>query len=301
MTGEHPYASAEFALSLGHIGRPHRLHDAGTSVLLRQIGAGPHRDATGPYPFCVIGRVDIANDLAGLAAAGAVSLTLVSDPFFGPRIERLTEAFDIVRPLKTLFVNNPSRKLKLGEQHRRNTNKALAVCTVSRADLAKKAELCASIYTDFAVARRFVASQLFPVEHFRRLALVPGAELHLVEVGNDVVGFHIWMMHRGVVYSHLTAMTAEGRARRSGFALSMFALEAFKDQEKIVFGGSAGVTDTPNDGLGRFKSGFSNETTESILCGKVLRPADYRELSVGVADDGPSGAEFFPKYRQPAG
>lgn len=249
----------------------------------------------------MIGRVDIADDLAGLAAAGAVSLTLVSDPFFGPRIERLTEAFDIVRPLKTLFVNNPNRKLKLGEQHRRNTNKALAVCTVSRADLAKNAELCASIYTDFAVARGFVASRLFPVEHFRRLALVPGAELHLVEVGTDVVGFHIWMMHSGVVYSHLTALTAEGRARRGGYALSMFALDAFRNHDKIVFGGSAGVTDTPNDGLARFKSGFANETAESILCGKIVRPDDYRALSGEITDDQQSGAGFFPKYRQPIG
>ncbi len=301
MTTEHPFATAEFARSLGHIGSPYRLVEAGTSVLLRPIDGGARHDAVGPYPFCVLRAVDLDPDFAELAATGAVSLTLVADPFCGPVADRLEEAFDLVRPLKTLFVNDPSRALKIPEQHRRNIKKALAVGTVSRAEVVKKADVCASIYNQFAAARGFGAAHMFPIEHFRRLALVPGVELHVVELDDEVVGFHFWVVHGGVCYSHLTAMTDEGRTQRCGYALSMFALEAFKDQEKIVFGGSAGAADTPNDGLARFKSGFANETAESILCGKILRPVDYRELSVGVADDGPSGAEFFPKYRQPAG
>ncbi len=57
------------------------------------------------------------------------------------------------------------------------------------------------------------------------------------------------------------------------------------------FGGNAGPADDPQDGLSRFKQGWTAEVRTAYLCGKILD----RELYDRLAGD--AGAGYFPAYR----
>ena len=107
-----------------------------------------------------------------------------------------------------------------------------------------------------------------------------------------VAAMTVWFAHQGVVYNHLTASDATGYANGANFALYDAAISHFSGDGVVNLGGGAGFADDPENGLAVFKRGFSNAETQALLCGAVLDPARYAQLSVGKSPLG-----FFPAYR----
>ena len=73
-------------------------------------------------------------------------------------------------------------------------------------------------------------------------------------------------------------------------------LEHFAEDPRVRwvdFGGGAGTVDA-DDGLTRFKRGWSNATRTAHLCGRILQPDTYEELSA----DGGAPSDWFPAYRR---
>jgi hypothetical protein len=103
---------------------------------------------------------------------------------------------------------------------------------------------------------------------------------------------HLFVEHEGVAYSHLAAFSELGYRLRAGYALNDAAIDHFRGRRLIEFGGGAGPADDPQDGLIRFKRGFTNRAEAFQLCGKILDGGAYAQLAAGAA-----ASDYFPAYR----
>jgi len=294
----HPYATADYARSLAHVGEALAVPAWGGHVLTRPTPDGRARDALGPYPLAVIARgADVADGFEGLTAAGLVSLVVVLDERLRPAEADLEAGFDLVRPFKSHFLYDRGLgPLEYGKHHRYELRRAQARVEVREIALADHLAAWQALYGDLAGRHGLTGLHAFPSLHHETLTRLPGVRAFGAFVEDRLVSAHIFVTHEGYATSHLAASAPEGYATGAGYAVNDLAVRALTDCEVINFGGGAGLTEDPADGLVRFKKGFSNATAPSWLCGKVLDGAAYERLSSGFPRDG-----FFPAYRGAVG
>jgi hypothetical protein len=106
----------------------------------------------------------------------------------------------------------------------------------------------------------------------------------------------LWYISRDTGYYHLGACSEAGYELRALFGLFWYAIEYFGDSglRLLGLGGGAGLPGSAEDGLSRFKRGWSTRTCPVYLCGRILDPAAYHALA---ARTGPPGTSYFPAYR----
>jgi hypothetical protein len=290
----HPYAAKDYAKSLDHIGTPFAVPEWCAHVLLRPTPDGSRRDATGPYPLTVIApESDVAAGLERLASAGLVSAVVVVDDRLRPSMAVLTSAFDEVRPFKSHHLYDRGLgPLVYGKHHRYELKRALARVTTAEIALADHLEAWEGLYAQLAVRREVDGLHAFPPAYHAALARLPGLRAFGAFVEDRLVAAHLFITHEGYAISHLAASSSEGYETRAAYAVNDFAVVALFNCEVINFGGGAGVVDDPENGLVRFKKGFSNSAAPSWLCCKVLDRPAYEALSAGYDASG-----FFPAYR----
>lgn len=99
-----------------------------------------------------------------------------------------------------------------------------------------------------------------------------------------------------VAYYHLGAYNDIGYKEKASFALFNTAIQYFSDQniKWLSLGAGAGVHAKSDDGLTRFKRGWSTGTRTAYFGGKILNHQRYDELS--LAKHQPT-TSFFPAYR----
>jgi hypothetical protein len=287
----HPYNSEAYARAFEGLAHPVALPGLGTWALQRPIPGSARHDAAGCYPLSVLpdpGRA--ASDFDLLRERGLVSLVLVADAFFSAPPEALRQCFDLVRPFKSHYVHDYARPFEYGRHHRYETKRARAACEVAAAELARHLPEWEALYRGLCQRHGISGLQAFSARYFERLAALPGLRSLAAWHEGELLGMHLFVVHEGVAYSHLAAFSARGYELRASYALNDAAIEHFRGQRSIDFGG--GAADDPADGLAVFKRGFANRTQAFHLCGKVLDPQPYAELCAGVA---PSG--YFPAYR----
>ena len=111
----------------------------------------------------------------------------------------------------------------------------------------------------------------------------------------QIVAAHLWYQVGEVAHSHLAASDPIGDRVSAMYALYASAIEHFRSRARwINLGGGAGVRHE-NDGLAKFKNGWTNDTRVAYFCGRVLDAARYRQLAGTdqVVADG-----YFPAYRR---
>lgn len=289
----HPYASSAYALAFVGLAQPLHVPALGTYVLLRRVEDRDALDAMGTYPLCVLDRqARISEAFAALKAAGAVSLVLVADVFFGPPPEWLAREFQLCKPFKTHYLHNPARPFRYESHHRYEVKRARAQCEVREAELQALLPEWIRLYAGLIKRHGVTGLQRFSVDYFTRLAAMPALRCHTALQSEKVLAMHLWIEHQGVLYSHLAASSDEGYTARAGYALNDFALERFRSAVAIDFGGGAASADDPRDGLARFKWGFSNETRIFHLCGQILDAPAYEAMCAGRP-----ATNYFPAYR----
>ncbi len=290
----HPYATEAYARSLAHVGEAFEVPEWGGHVLSRPISNGRGYDAVGAYPLAVIAPdADLPGGLAQLQASGLVSVVLVVDERLRPRAAALEAAFDFVRPFKEhVLYDRALGPLAYAKHHRYELKRALARVEPREIALADHLSAWIALYGELAARHGFSGLHAFPAAHHEALARLPGVRTFGAFVEGRLVSAHIFVTHEGYAVSHLAASAAEGYATGAAYAVNDLAVNALSDCEVINFGGGAGLTADPSDGLVRFKRGFSNAAAPSYLCGKVLDGASYEMLSAGFGQNG-----FFPTYR----
>ncbi len=291
----HPYARADYAGSLTHIGEAFAVDEWGGQVLARPTPDGRHRDAMGTYPLTVIAaEADVAGGLERMRAAGLVSVVLVLDDRLRPSLDRLASAFDFVRPFKSHHLHDPGvGPVAYAKHHRYEVRRAHARAAAAEIDLADHLPAWASLYAQLAARHAVGSLHAFADGHHAALARLPGVRTFGAFVEDRLVAAHLFVLHDGYAVSHLAASSAEGYETGAAYAVNDLAVAVLGGAGMTInFGGGAGFVDDPADGLVRFKKGFANTTAASYLCGKVLDPTRYRAMSAGYEAGG-----FFPAYR----
>jgi hypothetical protein len=297
----HPYATDAYARSLCHWGEAFAVPEWGCHVILRDVegamgGVEGAMDASGTYPVAVVAPdADLPGGLERLRRSGLVSVTLVLDDFHRPSLDELKKHFSVVNPFKTHFIHRKAMPFAYGKHHRYEVSRALKTVTVRQLELGNHVSEWLGLYANLTSRRGLAGIHDFPLSHYQALHRMSGTATIGAWMDGTLVSAHIWVSDGKYVHSHLAASSGDGYKAGAAYAVYDASIHHFADAELLNFGGAAGASDDPHDGLARFKRGFSNEPASAYICGAILDSARYAEL---VRQSGvPSDTLFFPAYR----
>jgi GNAT acetyltransferase-like protein len=288
------YASEAYAAAFGPPYRPCAVPEWGTSVLLRPIGESGREDAMSCYPRTVLSpEPRLADGLARLKDAGAVSVTLALDPLsVSPG---LAEVFHVARPFKTHFiVDRQQGAPQFSKHHRYKIRRATRASSSHKVSLANHLARWVELYAALVVRHDIVGIQRFSNEYFAALAALPGLSTYAAVIDQHIVAMSLWLREGEHAHFHLAAADDEGYRAEATYLLHAAAIEDLRDCRWLDLGGTAGTGDDASSGLARFKRGFANTTADAWLCGHVLDESAYRALSRELP-----ATTYFPAYRQP--
>lgn len=296
------YTHPSYAKALSEFGRPRELPRCGGWLLERTIPESDASDAMGCYPlFACADWPRLGEDLEELEGE-LVSLALVADPFGEYEESDLRRLFDAACfPFKEHFVADLRRSPEefLDAHHRRNARRAVAsgINVEACVDPSRTLDDWCALYANLTERHSIRGLTAFSRESFAAQLQVPGLTALRASLEGKTVGMNLWYESRGVGYYHLGAYSNEGYELRASFALFRHALSHFADAGLawLSFGAGAGLAGDAEDGLSRFKRGWSTETRTAYFCGRVFDRRRYEELSRarGIAAD----TRYFPAYR----
>lgn len=250
----------------------------------------------GCYPVCVFDANDrIQEDFSHLSGLGIVSLVLVTDCLTQADRPFLEPHFDRVRSYKTHYIHDARLPNDAYCRHHRDrVRRARKVCDTRVVDLGEHLDAWCACYETLVKKKGITGIQNFSRSYFEKICQIREAVTIAAFAGGEFVSGHIWFRFEGKVYAHLAASTDLGYKLRSAFAIYDHAIQMFRSDHVIDFGGGAGAEASESDGLAAFKQGFANSARENFLCGKILDHAAYESLSAGV-----DPTSYFPAYRRP--
>lgn len=296
------YSHIDYSKSFFELGSSIELPNCGGALIERPIGSGSDRDAMGTYPlfFCEDWS-GLPDDLASLEAnSSLVSVVLVTEPFGNFEPDTLSACFkDLFKPFKRHYLINLNdvNTSSISSNHKRNAKRALKSVSI---------EVCpqpvqylddwVGLY-DVLVDRHDIEGvAAFSREAFSRQMQVPGMVAFRAHYNGTTIGMLLWYQVGDVAYYHLGAHSDTGYEMRSSFALFWTAIDYFRENGLgwLDLGAGAGLSDDEDDGLTRFKKGWSNDSRLVYLCGRILDSQRYDELTqmTPTSDSG-----YFPAYR----
>jgi hypothetical protein len=294
------YAHPDYAESLAEFGTPRFLAGSGATLLERTIPGCTARDAMGCYPLFAC--TDWSKLEADLEAAGRdwICLSVVTDPF--GRYDRACLARSFPSWLRA-FKEHHVVDLAVPEQdrtsdhHRRNARRARRVVEVETcAEPTRFLGEWIALYAHLVRRHGIRGIPAFSARSFEGQLRVPGLVAFRAEHAGETVGMLLWYVQGDVGYYHLGAYDDAGYELRASFALFQHAIEHFRDAglRWLDLGAGAGTTARADDGLGRFKQGWSTGTRTAWLGGRIFDPEHYARLA---RERGAEGVDFFPAYR----
>lgn len=293
------YQQRAYAEALADLGAPLSLPRSRGWLLQRAIPGSNLHDAMGVYPLFSCANWDALGDDLEALAGQLVSAVLVADPFGDYSVDRLRRWFpDVMRPFKEHFVVDLSSSPTtfVADNHRRNARKSLQAVAVTRCEPAGQwADQWTALYRSLIQRHQISGPAAFSDQSLTAQLRVPGMIAWRAEAGGETVGMVLWYVQGDVGYYHLAAYSDEGYRLRASFAIFWRALEYFAASglRWLNLGAGAGLQ-AAEDGLTRFKRGWSTGTRTAMLCGRVFDRAEYdaliRARQIGATS-------YFPAYR----
>lgn len=294
------YLHRSYADSLSEFGSVRHLPRSGAWVLERPIPGTDYRDAMGCYPLlCCKDWRQLDRDLS-LLRDQLVSVSAIADPFGDYRLDDLRQSFvDLVSPFKEHFVTDLHRPAAsfVAAGHQRNAQQALErLCVEVCEQPSSLIEEWTALYTQLVARHRITGIPAFSKAVFVRQLQVPGMVALRATRGDTTVAMSLWLIQDDVAYYHLSAANDLGYELRAGFALMWLAIECLgaRGLRWLGLGAGAGISAAGDDGLSRFKRGWSTETRTAYLCGRILDRRVYGALT--RAHDAEQSS-YFPAYR----
>lgn len=269
------------------------------SVLRRSIDDCERTDLTSPYPLFLCENLEeIPHDIDALKRESDVSLTLRTNIFDHEKLSEVKSTFDIVSPFKTHYVadlTTPWREF-VSRRCRRYAAKAESFFEISVVDEASRyASLLMSLNQNILNRVSATSNPDLTLSVFQKLLKLPESVLIVARDEFGVQGLAFYLTSGDYVLAHTLGATDEGRAKSVVYGLYGHALDYFQDNMHMIdFGGNVGATDNTNSSLSAFKNAWSNHTQQSYICGKILDPDLYMQLSQRSRN---SITNYFPRYR----
>jgi hypothetical protein len=279
-----------------------RSRTAPVTWMKRPIAGTTSFDYAGPYPCLSVPDYSaLAGDLSALRDPGGISVVFVTNAFDEADAARALRGLTRCAPFKTHHLvrfDTPWRK-HLSAHHLRNLRSAGKANLVTRiqAATAEYAAVFWPLYRVLIARHDITGVQALNREIVAAQCVLPGmVAIEVLDVG-EVIAASLWAHDAREAHLHVHAQSERAYALRAGFLLYEAALDHFSGcVEQVDLGGGAGFADGPEDGLRRFKRGFSNATGRTYLCGEILDADRYRSLSEAR---GTVASPFFPQYRAP--
>lgn len=294
------YADPGYLESLSEFGTLVWGAKSGSGWLSRNIPGTPLADLAAPYPLLqCTDWLELESEL-GAMGESRVSAVAVADPLTAPESITLRQIFpDLCRPYKEHYLVTLDRGYEgpYADGHRRNLERARKSVRFETSPPSSDALMdWIRLYSDLIDRHGIAGVAAFSPRSFAKLFSVGGLRIDRAIHHGQTVAMALWLVAGNRAYYHLGAANAEGYRLRANFGLFDQALQSFAENgiEHVLLGAGAGVFGDLNDGLSRFKSGWSNETRTAYLCGRIFDPAAYSRLG------GNSESGFFPAYRDPA-
>ena len=297
MTG---YLHPDYAKSLSEFGAPLQLPESGGWLLKRAID-GVEVDAMGTYPLFACSDWNSLKCDFDQVGKSLVSVVVVTDPFGEYDESLLRDCFGhLVIPFKSHFLNDLScpPESAICEHHARNAAIGLKQVTVERCgDPLSYLDDWVRLYSVLTQRHRITGIRAFSASSFAKQLKTPGIVSFRALRGLHTVGMILWYVQNRVAYYHLGAYTDEGYQLRASFALFLRALEYFAESgiRYANLGAGAGLGSAADDGLSRFKRGWSTTSRTTYLCGRIFKREEYDRL---VRARGVTAADYFPAYRK---
>jgi hypothetical protein len=293
------YLNPLYARSFSDFGEPLYLKHSKGWAIKRKIPNTPYYDAMGTYPlfFCEDWH-GLSSDFDALKN-DLLSITFVVDPFTEPYLDKFKYALDIFTPFKEHYLLDLSSPLEetISENKRRNSKRALRKLHVEL-DIAPTINLqeWLTLY-GFLIKRHHINDiRAFSPSSFAHQISIPNTHFFKAIYKGRIVGGNLFYIQGDIAYAHLSAFTDEGYELGAAYAIKWIAVNYFTDKVKwINFGGGTGQSGDKNSGLDLFKSGWSNITRKSYLCGKILDRTLYENI---VIKTNTSESKWFPAYRE---
>lgn len=294
------YLHADYAAAMSTFGSPRWLPSSQGWVLVRGVPGSDRLDAAGCYPlFRCRDWTRLADDAAVLADDGLVSLVLVCDPLADLEDGSPASGLEIA-PYKDHFVTDLAADpaTTASAHHLRNARRFLRHGDVVACERpADHLDDWCRLYGHLVARHRVTGPAVFSREIFARQLALPGARLWRAELDGEAVGMQLWFRDDDRADHHLSGYDEAGyRWGGASYALMHRALDDLRADgvRTALLGSGAGLAHDPDDGLSRFKAGWSTRTATARLVKAILDPDAYRRLVDGAPRDG-----YFPAYRHP--
>ncbi|MPZ55013.1 MAG: hypothetical protein GEU91_00675 [Rhizobiales bacterium] len=296
----HPYKTSDYGGTFRSAFALHRSRIAPVTWMKRPIAGADAFDFTGPYPCVAVADYRaLADDVEALRGVGGVSVVFVTNAFDETAVARDLGGLTACKPFKAhnlVQFHKPWRK-HLSAHHLRELRLARKGPLVTRISTTT-VEYAATFWPLYQVlvARHGITGiQALSRDIVAAQCVLPGVVAVEVLDGNEVIASSLWVHDEREAHIHLHAQTEKAYALGASYLLYEAALDHFSNcVDQVDLGGGAGLSDDPEDGLSRFKRGWSNATARTYLCGEILDPDRYRFLS---ETHGTTTSAFFPRYR----
>jgi hypothetical protein len=286
------------AESLAEFGTPREVPHSGGWLLERPIPGSESRDAMGCYPlFACRDWSALPTDLDDLKGE-LVSVSLVADPFGKYDRTLLDQCFDVVTPFKEHFIADLSETPEaiVSKHHHKYALKALGEVDVQLCpEPPELLDTWVSLYSTLAERHGITGIRAFSRTVFEKQLAIPGMVALQAERRGTIVAANLYFVQGEAAYDHLAASSPEGYECRASYALKWCAMQYFRDKVRwIDWGGGAGATVDPSDGLTWFKSGWARTTRPAYFCGRILNETAYRQIA---REKNLEHSRWFPAYR----
>ncbi|MCO7226131.1 GNAT family N-acetyltransferase [Pleionea sp. CnH1-48] len=291
------YQGHQYAQTLAHIGQPVALPNASTYVIERAIDSSHFVDWSAPYPLlCCRNWSAMVADVND-APEDLVSFVAVVDPLKQPSDKEAQQIFNhSFIPFKRHYVIDFEQPMVLARHHRRNVSKAQKNITVELhavgSDLPEAVSTAwLELYRQLKLRHSIVGVADFSDGALKQQLLL--CDVFVARVQKHIVGMLLFTKIDERIYYHLGAHADQGYKENSSYALFSAAIDYYQKQsiQFLDLGGSSGVKENANDGLGRFKKGWCNAERIAYLGGRIHNLTHYHQLS-----SSPS-TSYFPAYR----
>lgn len=255
-----------------------------STLIQRRIANTGYYDLASVYPFSV--------DSLDLFAPprDAITTTVITNPL-GNNSTMIGEDYK----LHAVAECNLFRMAILPENHRRNIKKcqvqALTLVSISPAD---NADDLINLYPNLIKRHNINGVTAYTPDQLRTLLKVPGAVLFKVRcVEYGIVNVSLFYIYKDDAYYHLSCQSDHGYKINSNFLMMYDAIRFFKSLglNRVEIGSHP--DGAINDGLARFKTGFSTCTLPNQIFKYIHKPDIYAKLCVDRDLNG-----YFPAYRQ---
>ncbi len=291
---KHPYSTFEFANIYNHIGSPIEIPEWDTWSIQRIIPNNNGKDVMGCYPLILIqSEADLNGGLKRLRELGLISIVFVADAFTNPSLPQMTQIFNLIKPFKTHYLHNNNLPTQYSKHHRYELKQSLKQVEVRIISLSDYLPQWIDLYQNLITHHNISGIQAFPPNALYDMGKLDGFTTIAAFHNNTMVSCHIWACSDNQVHSYLAASNKEGYSFRAAYAIYDAAIQHFSNVEIINFGGSAGLGDNPEDGLAKFKSGFSNHREIAHIYGSILNHEKYELLTKNLNPN----IHYFPAYR----